>query len=82
MTGMKHLTKREIIEFLTMSDTDAAHLAMARRVNAHLASCGACRRRAAALQDMLAALEEEAQQDSLCAEAVTEQLEYRGEDVR
>ncbi len=47
---MKHLTVDEMIDFVSLSRLDAESLALASKVNAHLADCGECRKKITAFQ--------------------------------
>ncbi|MBQ7669717.1 MAG: hypothetical protein IJS45_03230 [Clostridia bacterium] len=39
---MKHLTKKEILDFLNVSSFDAGSSAAVKRVNCHIVECSAC----------------------------------------
>lgn len=49
---MIHLTKEEIIQFVSFDSLDAASLSFAGKVNTHLLECPECRKRVIAYQKM------------------------------
>ncbi len=49
---MIHLTKKEIMKFVSFESLDAAALELAGKVNTHLLECPECRKRVIAYQKM------------------------------
>ena len=47
---MEHLTVEEMIDFVSFDRIDEESLALAAKVNAHILSCDACRKKVAAFQ--------------------------------
>ncbi len=53
---MEHLTREQMLAFVSMSRGTQTELEEAKKINAHLMTCSECRRRLAELQDAYDAL--------------------------